>query len=110
MGPQGAIQRLSRLLLKVAMVAGAVVIVPPLLGASTVLLLAMVSFVSAAALGYLSWFHDLIEGRKLSPAARNRRRGIWLAATIYMVGVLSIAFVTAPVPSPAPAAQVEEQR
>lgn len=97
-GPDGVIQRLSRLLLKVAMVAGAIVIIPPLLGASTVLMLAMVSFVSAAALGYLSWFHDLIEGRKLSAAARNRRRSVWLAATIYMVGVLGIALVSAPVP------------
>lgn len=109
-GPQGLIQRLSRTLLNVAMIAGAAVIIPPLIGASTVLLLATLSFVCAAALGYLSWFHDLIEGRKLTPAARNRRRGLWLAATIYMVGVLSIAFFTAPAASPAPASHIEDVR
>lgn len=54
LGHQGAIQRLSRLLLKTALITGAACIIPPILGASTVLTLAMTSFFSAAVLGYLS--------------------------------------------------------
>lgn len=109
-GHDGLIQRTSRFLLKLALLAGAAAIVPPLLGMSTVLTLAMLSFCSAAVLGYLSWIHDLIEGRKLSAAARNRRRGLWLAATIYMVGVMTLA-LTLPSPqtvlshAPSPAAE-----
>ena len=40
LGHQGAIQRLSRLLLKTALITGAACIIPPILGASTVLTLA----------------------------------------------------------------------
>ncbi|MFN3351963.1 MAG: hypothetical protein ACK4Z5_00025 [Brevundimonas sp.] len=110
-GHDGLIQRTSRFLLKLALLAGAAAIVPPLLGVSTVLTLAMLSFCSAAVLGYLSWIHDLIEGRKLSAAARNRRRGLWLAATIYMVGVMVLALVSPAqpsLPSPAPAVAAEK--
>lgn len=110
-GHDGAIQRTSRFLLKIAMLAGAAAIVPPLLGMSTVLTLAMLSFCSAAVLGYLSWIHDLLEGRKPSAAAGNRRRGLWLAVTIYMVGVMVLALVSPArpqLPSPAPAASAEK--
>lgn len=98
LGHQGGIQRLSRFLLKTALISGAACIIPPLLGASTVLTLAMTSFFSAAVLGYLSWIHDFIEGRKESPNARNRRRALWFGAATYMVGILVVAYFTLPPP------------
>jgi hypothetical protein len=98
LGHQGAIQRLSRLLLKTALITGAACIIPPILGASTVLTLAMTSFFSAAVLGYLSWIHDFIEGRKESANARLRRRALWFGAATYMVGILVVAYFTLPPP------------
>lgn len=98
LGHQGAIQRFSRLLLKTALITGAACIIPPILGASTVLTLAMISFFSAAVLGYLSWIHDFIEGRKESANARLRRRALWFGAATYMVGILVVAYFTLPPP------------
>ena len=103
-GQSGAIQRLSRFLLRVALISGAAVIVPPLLGASTVLTLACLSFFSAGVLGYLSWIHDAIEGRQRSAASKRRKRIIWFAAATWMVGVLLTALVVLPTPeAPSPA-------
>lgn len=92
LGHQGAIQRTSRLLLRIALLSGAACIIPPLLGASTVLTLAMISFFSAAVLGYLSWIHDFIEGRRESEGAKLRRRALWFGALTYMVGILVTAY------------------
>jgi uncharacterized RDD family membrane protein YckC len=103
-GQSGAIQRLSRFLLRVALISGAAVIVPPLLGASTVLTLACLSFFSAGVLGYLSWIHDAIEGRQRSAASKRRKRIVWFAAATWMVGVLLTALVVLPTPeAPSPA-------
>lgn len=101
-GQAGLIQRTSRFLLKVALISGAAVIIPPLLGASTVLTLACLSFFSAGVLGYLSWLHDMIDGRKESAGAKRRRRALWLAAAIWMVGVLVMAMLVVPTTPPSP--------